>query len=157
MKKRKYWISFVLPIIATLVLVSGAFAAYNFWSGTADVTVVEGMTVAKTDDTGGIWDAGTSTWTVTSLKPGETRMLELTVTNTANSGIIKVWPVVSPDWDYGTSWPYISTIWTDDADDEVTGLTDVGAGISQPFRLVIGANGAAIPGNYVFTIGFTRE
>ena len=144
MKKYRFWIAIVLPIIATLVLTVGAFAAYAFWTAQANVTVVEGMTVVMQDKSGGTWDG--STWTITGLMPGENRTITFRVTNTATSGFITIAGTV----DYPV-YAGITNIWT--IPDPI-----VTAGDFEDCVLTIAAAGDATPGGpYTFTIGFTRE
>lgn len=145
---KKVFMGAGIAVIALLVLVGGAFAAYNFWQGQANVTVLEGMTVVKTADTGGTWDAGTSTWTITALKPGESRSITFAVSNTASSGVLKITPMVTP-----ASYPGFGLGWSDFPAD---GLVNAGETKTATFTIIAG--GDVTPGSsYVFILNFTRE
>ena len=85
--RKRIWMSVVIPILAILIVVGGAAYAvtgFQFWQGQTNVTVLEGMTVVMAEKSGGTWDDGTKTWTITGLKAGESRNITFVLTNTAN-------------------------------------------------------------------------
>lgn len=150
LSKKRWIFAVIVPILAIFLVVGGvAFAAYNFWQGQANVTVVEGMTVAKTGQNGGSWDGGTNTWTITSLKAGESKDITFTVTNTASSGVVKVTPIVTP-----ATWAGFDLAWSG----MLAGGYNLAAGLSESATLTITALGDIPVGSgYVFTITFERS
>uniref|UniRef100_A0A6M3L5C6 Uncharacterized protein n=1 Tax=viral metagenome TaxID=1070528 RepID=A0A6M3L5C6_9ZZZZ len=137
----------IIPIVLALVavfLVGGVvYAAYNFWSGTAQATVQESMAVWVD----GAWQpTGTYTWTET-MSPGESKVKPHTVRNngTASLGIMPVaTPAASADGKVTATWnPAVKTT--------IAGVTQT------DFVLTIQAAGDAVPAVYTFTTSFTRE
>jgi hypothetical protein len=142
--KKKILIGLGVALLSVLVIVGGVFAAgYFFWEGTANISVVESMTVAAIAQTGGgTWDAGTKTWAV-SMKPSEVKTLTLRVTNTGTAPLLIT--------------PTIAGV--------VAGLTPsftpggpIPGGAFYDFVFTMTASGSVAPGGpYGFIIGFTRE
>jgi hypothetical protein len=147
--KKRILLGVGIGVIALLALSGIAFAAYNFWQGQANVTVLEGMTVTKIGDTGGVWDGNTNTWTISALKAGESRSITFNVANTATSGSVIVTPVVSPP-----SWAGFTLAWTGAI---YPGGTTMNAGDVKDSTLTITALGDITPGSYAFTITYNRQ
>lgn len=150
--KRKILFAVIIPILVILVAVAGvgAVTGFQFWQGQTNVTVLEGMTVTKISDTGGTWDNGTKTWTITGLKAGESRSITFQLTNTATSGSLMITPLSTP-----STYPGFTLAWTGDID---AGGTLIGFGVSKSSTFTITANGDCPTGtSYVFVLTYSRS
>lgn len=147
--KKKILFAVVIPIIAILVAVSGiAYATgFQFWQGQANVTVLEAMTVTKTGSTGGTWDGGTNTWSITGLKAGESRSITFDVTNTASGGSLLIIPVCSPP-----IWEGFNLEWSGFP---VDGIVNAGETRSATFTITA-LGDCPIGSSYVFVLTFSR-
>ena len=168
---KKRWHSIPIGIITAILLVcllgGGVFAAYDFWSATADVTVTEPMEVVLAGSGPGeiVWNEDNMTVTA-SLAAGSSTRIGWTVTNTNTGGplggALTVMPTVSPESAGGvvpywqvSSLPSGQTTWSD-----VVAGSEIKPGEALGFRLVIWAPGDAEPNNgapYTFTIAFNRS
>lgn len=143
--KKKILIPIALALVAVMLVGGVVYAAYNFWSGSANVTVQEAMAVYVD----GAWQpTGTHTWAAT-MNPNETITKDYIVRNngTANLDITPVaTPPASADGKVTATWiPAVKT------------TVAPGQPAQQTFTLSIHAAGDAVPGVYGFTASFTRE
>lgn len=149
MGRLKYFMSnpiirgIAIAVMVSLVLVGGVSAAYQFWAGTASVTVNEAMAVYVDAQ----WrDTNTYTWAVTAF-PGAivtksfivrnngTASLTITPNATKTSGD----DGITPSWDKGAT------------------LVLPGSGSQQTFVLSLTVAGDANPGERSFAITFERN
>ncbi|GAI60578.1 unnamed protein product [marine sediment metagenome] len=92
---RKRWHGIPVGIITVVLLIcltaGGVFAAYQFFTGTAEVTVEEALVVEWIGEgelsPGLSWDSSTNTLTVSGLKVGETTGSMFWITNSASVDI----------------------------------------------------------------------
>ena len=89
---KKRWHHLPLGIITAVLVVclitSGAFAAYNFFTATAEITVEEALGVEFTpDDANASWDPNTNTITFSNIQVGETTGWMFWITNSASVDI----------------------------------------------------------------------
>lgn len=150
--KKKILLGVVIPIVLILIAVGavGAVTGFQFWQGQANVIVLEGMTVTKISDTGGSWDAGTNTWTITALKAGETRSITFSLTNTASSGSLTVTPLCTP-----SVYPGFGLAWTGDIDALGT-VMNFGDTKTSTFTITA-AGDCPVGSSYVFVLNYTRQ
>ena len=143
----------IITVIMLVCLVAGsAFAAFTFWTATAEVTVNEAITVgppiAAPGPNDGTWDKALTEWSI-SLYPGESGNSYLSFNN-ASSADITVTPSVAL-----SNWPASGN------NGEVTCTFDapsyvVPGGGNEPFMLTVAAGVSSVPGPYTFQLSVER-
>ena len=103
-KKKSFWKGklgiAVIAVVAFMMLTTGAVYAFDFFSGSSEVTVDEAITITVASTPGdGSWNSGV--WTV-GMYPAETKTTHLEFHN-ASSVDITVTPTVTP-LSYPTGW-----------------------------------------------------
>lgn len=147
-KKKSFWKGklgiAIIASMAFMLIATSSVYAYSFFSGSAEVTVDEAITMTCLGGDGS-WDG--SQWTV-SLYPGETKTLNLQFNN-ISSAMITVNPTVTV-----TVAP---SGWVGHFDcDFVSATYDVPAGGSIAANLEASADTSAPPGLYTCTIDVSR-
>ena len=146
MKKflKKRWrgipVGIISAVLVVCLLAGGVLAVYNWWAGTAVVTVDEAITYHVTGGDGS-FDAETSVWTV-SIMAGEEKVLYLTVSN-ASSADLEVVATVDP----------ISTSGLTVTGNDGIPLAEpviIPGGTSGPFAIEVHADTDVVPGTYTF-------
>ena len=157
---KKKWHRIPLGIITVTLLaclVAGsAFAAYGFWSATAEVTIDEPMTVTLAAANAKMVFSGDD-FTV-PLYPGSQVKAGWDVTNTGQGQPLTVMPSTSPSSGDGGN---ITLVWKDGPGPAANVIVSPGLpiapGATQRFALTIKANGSTTPGTYTFSLAFDRS
>jgi hypothetical protein len=155
-KYRSIPMGIVSAVLILCLLAGSAFAGYGFFNGSAEVTVVEPMTVVHNGIgencyEGFSWDPETGILTL-NISPSTCCDVGFYVTNNiggdnpTGQGILTITPIVS------NPYTAVTASWNP------AGPVDLNPeGDSQQFDLTICADGGAPPGSYTFSIGFERS
>jgi len=142
---RKRWHSIPVGLVAVLLalaLVGGGVAAgFSVWTGTADVTVTECFTVSNLGGDDGDFEGTPSVWTV-SMKPGESKTLDVRVSNSSSAALPITLTAVE-------AYASISATW-------LPSSGTIAGGSYYDFTLTVTAAGDATPGTYTVNLGITR-
>ena len=103
-KKKSFWKGRlgigIIAVVAFMMLTTGAVYAFDFFTGSSEVTVDEAITISVASTPGdGSWSSGV--WTV-GMYPGETKTTHLEFHNASSADII-VTPTVTP-LSYPAGW-----------------------------------------------------
>lgn len=150
---KKQWhhlpVGIITAVLLACLVAGGAFAAYGFWSATAEVTVDEPMTVVLAAANANMVFSGDD-FTV-PLDPGAQVKAGWDVTNNGSKALT-VTPSISPSSADGGN---ITTGWGRPPSSLTSLVVDPGA--TQRFGLTIMANGSTAPDTYTFTLTFDRS
>jgi len=135
--------SILLSILLLVVTVTAAWAAYEFWAGTGEVTVGEAMVVTW-EGGDGSWDPATLSWTVTAY-PGETVTADFDVQNDGSEQlqVIATATETQPLTGTTSSWDVTSEC--------------INSGQSRSFELSVVVSAEAAPGTLLLGLTFQRE
>lgn len=144
---KKRWhhlpIGIITAVLVACLLAGGAFAAYPFWTGSAEVTVDECMSVANLDGgDDGDFDPSSGIWTV-SMYPGESKILYVQVSNASSASIDVNLSAVEGYPDIDASWSPVSP-------------QAIPGGTSKNFTLTVTATADATPDTYPVSLSITR-
>lgn len=150
---KKRWHSIPVALVAVLLAVTmitgSVFAWYEVTQGTADVTVIEAITIANVDgDDGNFVGYDPSVWTV-SMYPGEMKALWIEVTN-ASSADLEVVATVDPISDDGLTV-------TGNAGISLAEPVTIPGNSSGVFAIEVHADGDAAPNTYSFDFELHRR
>lgn len=129
--------------IAVLLIPTAAFAATEFWQGTAAVTVTDPVSITNTGGDG-TYDAVTHAWAV-SITGGGTKILKMTATNGSTAAYTVnaiVSPASSPDG-------LVTAVWSPSA-------KYIAGGGSQEYTLTVTSAAGAPVGSYNFNLAFSK-
>ena len=143
---KRRWLGVPVAVFLALAVVLAGGVAYAYtiaWSGTAEVTVEEAITVSCDGKSDGTWNSETGTWTV-SMYPGEIEWIQFKLSNASSVGltVTPTGTATSSDGQVAGSWDLESYL--------------VPAGSSIYAQFTVTASGSAAVGPYIFNLGFTR-
>ena len=145
---RRRWHGIPLGLLLTLVLVVGAAAgSFTFWSGTANVTVVEAITLQMWD--GAAWVSLPETLTF-SMSPGDTLIVPFKGSNagTVNLAVTLITTMTSHPPDGWGKVEFVGGF--------VDGRTLTPGAPAQVHNVQLRATKDAPSGTYTFAVNFTR-
>ena len=142
---KRRWLGVPVAVFLALAVVLAGGMAYAFapWSGTAEVTVEEAITVSYDGKSDGTWNSETGTWTV-SMYPGEIEWIQFKLSNASSVGL-----TVTPTGTATSSDGQVAGSW-----DSESYLVPAGSSIFAMFTVT--ASQSATVGPYIFNLGFTR-
>lgn len=128
-------------VLLFCLLAGSALAAYLFWSGSAKVTVAESMTVTNLGGDHGDFNADNQ-WIV-SMKPGETKILNVRVSNSSSAALTVTLTAVESYTNLDAAWSLASAV--------------IAGGNYADFTLTVFANGSIAPSEYIIPLAITRQ
>ncbi|MDP3052257.1 MAG: hypothetical protein Q8N42_01995, partial [bacterium] len=134
-------VSILTAVLLVCLLASSALAAYLFWNGSAKVTVTECMTVTNLGGDNGDFNAD-NLWII-SMKPGETKLLNVRVSNSSSVALTVNLSAVESYTNIDAAWSLASAV--------------IAGGNYADFTLTVFANGSIVPGEYTIPLTITRQ
>lgn len=148
MKRRWLGVPVAMLLALAVVLAGGVAYAFSPWSGTAEVTVHECITVSCDSASSGSYDVGIGAWTGADMYPSESEWIMLKLSN-ASSAPITVTPSATLTGAPTGHGNHVTGAW-----DSPSYLVPAGGFTLAKFTAT--ADESAVPGVYGWTLGFTR-